>query len=210
MGLFALRSRMRPAVKGCGLILRQPEAGDFEAWRGLREESAGFLGPWEPKWPGDDLTRAGFRRRLNHIRREAAQRSGVSWFVLRQKDNALLGGLAFSGIRYGAAMSCQLGYWMGERHAGQGHMSKAVRLALAQAFGPMGLQRVEAACIEGNARSIGLLERVGFRREGFMRSYLEINGERRDHLLFAITKGDFSSAPDKAAIAGRIVAPMLP
>ncbi len=210
MKLFTLRSRTRPELKGYGLILRQPEMDDFEAWRDLRAESAGFLGPWEPRWPGDDLTRTGFRRRLDHIHREAAQKSGLSWFVLRQNDQALLGGLAFSGIRYGAAMSCQLGYWMGERHAGQGHMTRAVRLALAQAFGPMGLQRVEAACIDGNARSIGLLLRVGFRREGFMRSYLEINGERRDHVLFAITRGDFSSAPQKSATAGRIVAPMLP
>lgn len=210
MKLFALRSRARPELKGYGLILRQPELDDFEEWRSLRAESAGFLGPWEPKWPGDDLTRAGFRRRLDHIQREAAQKSGASWFVLRQKDKALLGGLAFTAIRYGAAMSCQLGYWMGERHAGQGYMTQAVRLALTQAFGPMGLQRVEAACIDGNARSIGLLLRVGFRREGFMRSYLEINGERRDHLLFAITRGDFSSTPDRTAANGRIVAPMLP
>ena len=45
-------------------MLRPPQMGDFPQWSKLREDSREFLTPWEPIWPSDDLTRAGFRRRL--------------------------------------------------------------------------------------------------------------------------------------------------
>jgi ribosomal-protein-alanine N-acetyltransferase len=157
----------------------------------LRAESASFLIPWEPRWPVDDLTRSGFKRRLQRYQQEARNMTGLTWFVFAARENELLGGLSLSSIRYGAASSCQLGYWMGERHAGHGFMKKAVGIALGEAFGRLSLQRVEAVTLPENARSIAVLERAGFRREGFVRSYLEINGERRDHLLYAILRGDF-------------------
>ena len=47
-----------------GLLLRAPQMADFVQWAQLRESSRAYLTPWEPIWPSDDLTRAGFRRRL--------------------------------------------------------------------------------------------------------------------------------------------------
>src|SRR6516165_5438501 len=47
------------------------------------------------------------------------------------------------------------------------------------------LHHIEAACIPANVASIRLLEKTGFRREGFAREYLCINGVWQDHLLFA-------------------------
>jgi len=54
----------------------------------------------------------------------------------------------------------------------------------------MRLHRIEAACIPDNAASIKVLERNGFRREGFARGYLCIDGAWRDHLLYARLAGD--------------------
>jgi ribosomal-protein-alanine N-acetyltransferase len=75
---------------------------------------------------------------------------------------------------------------MGERHAGQGHMSAAIGLAVHHIFERLNLHRIEAACIPENDRSIRLLEKAGFRREGYMHDYLKIRGEWRDHLLYAL------------------------
>jgi ribosomal-protein-alanine N-acetyltransferase len=57
----------------------------------------------------------------------------------------------------------------------------------------MGLERIEAGCIPGNMRSIRLLEAIGFRQEGIMRGYLEIDGRRQDHILFAMLRQDFET-----------------
>lgn len=207
MKLFALRRPAGPAIAGGGIFLRRPEPDDFAAWRALREESASFLVPWEPRWPSDDLTRTGFRRRLERYRRDAIALSAITWFAFRERDGELLGGITLSNIRMGASRSGQIGYWMGERHAGRGHMSQAVRLVLAEAFGALGLERVEAACIPHNERSVRLLESAGFTREGHLRAYLEIDGARRDHVLYAILRQDFAGSAGRAA-PRRIVAPI--
>ena len=52
------------------------------------------------------------------------------------------------------------------------------------------LHRIEAACIPANVASIRLLEKTGFRREGFAREYLCIDGVWQDHLLYARLKHD--------------------
>ena len=49
---------------------------------------------------------------------------------------------------------------------------------------------MEAACIPTNLASVRLLEKTGFRREGYARSYLCINGTWQDHLLYARLQSD--------------------
>jgi ribosomal-protein-alanine N-acetyltransferase len=206
MRLFPQRPRKRNELSGHGLLLRAPLAEDYPAWKSLREESSDFLVPWEPRWPVDDLTRTGYRRRLERYDRESAAMTALTWFIFSQESGELHGGLTLSNIRHGAAYSCQLGYWMGVRFAGRGIMARAVRLVLAEAFGKMSMERVEAACLPQNERSIRLLEHAGFTREGYLRAYLEINGERRDHLLYAILRSDFLAAAAKPRSEGLNVA----
>jgi ribosomal-protein-alanine N-acetyltransferase len=57
-------------------------------------------------------------------------------------------------------------------------------------FDVLRLHRLEAACIPTNLASIRLLEKTGFRREGYARGYLCINGTWQDHLLYARLQSD--------------------
>ena len=52
------------------------------------------------------------------------------------------------------------------------------------------MHRLEAACIPANTASIALLEKTGFKREGYARGYLCINGLWQDHLLYARLQDD--------------------
>jgi ribosomal-protein-alanine N-acetyltransferase len=176
-------------VRGEGVYLRPPEMRDFEAWAGLRERSRAFLTPWEPTWPGDDLTRASFRRRLRRNAQEIESDEGYP-FLIFADDDKLLGGLTLGQIKRGVAQAATLGYWMGAPYAGKGFMSRATRAALGFAFATLRLHRIEAACLPHNAASIRLLERVGFKREGYARAYLRINGQWQDHLLYALLESD--------------------
>ena len=183
---FATDPPARPLIRTQNLILRAPLAGDYSAWASLRMESRDFLTPWEPVWTEDDLTRASFRLRVKRAAREIATDEAYSLFVLDARSEALLGGLTLGLVRRGVAQACTLGYWMGQRHAGKGHMTEAVRGALDFAFSELALHRVEAACLPTNEPSRRLLERVGFTREGEARGYLRINGVWADHLLYGI------------------------
>ena len=79
-----------------------------------------------------------------------------------------------------------LGYHGMAALAGRGLMTEAVRLAAARAFGGLGLHRLEANIQPGNARSIALVRRLGFRLEGFSPRYLRVGGEWRDHERWAL------------------------
>jgi|SRR3984885_8295411 ribosomal-protein-alanine N-acetyltransferase len=177
-----------PCVAGAGVVLRTPQMTDYNEWAALREKSRAFLVPWEPTWPEDDLSRSAFRRRIKRYVEDLRSDQGYAFLIVRNTDNALVGGLTIANIRRGVAQAGSLGYWMGEPFARQGYMTAAVRAVVPFAFATLRLHRLEAACIPTNAGSIRLLENTGFVREGYAREYLCIDGAWQDHLLYARLK----------------------
>jgi [ribosomal protein S5]-alanine N-acetyltransferase len=192
MALFRLGASSENAtfIRGEGVYLRPAEMRDYIAWAELRQASRAFLTPWEPTWPADDLTRASFRRRLRRHAEELDRDEAYPFLLFREGDDRLLGGLTLGQVRRGVAQAATLGYWMGAPHAGKGYMARAVRATAGFAFATLRLHRIEAACLPENAASARMLEGVGFKREGFARAYLRINGEWRDHVLFAMVETD--------------------
>ena len=192
MALFRTLSAPEPLppVVGDGVVLRIPQMADFAAWAELRENSRKFLTPWEPTWPADDLTRAAYRQRLRRYAEDMRTDQAYPFFLFRTGDNTLVGGLALANIRRGVAQAGSLGYWTGAPFIRRGYMTAAVRALVPVAFDVLRLRRLEAACIPTNLASVRLLEKTGFRREGYARSYLCINGTWQDHLLYARLQTD--------------------
>ncbi|MCF6320296.1 MAG: GNAT family N-acetyltransferase [Rhizobiaceae bacterium] len=186
MAFYRTKPLLQPIdLPGGELQLRAPEARDFAAWKEIRQASRNFLEPYEPRWPENDLTPLGFRRRLKRYQLELDKKTGETFFLVSCETDRPIGGISISNIRRGVALSCNIGYWMGEEYAGKGNMKKTVRAITRHVFADLKLCRVEAACLPDNKRSSILLEKTGFQREGLLRKYLEINGIRRDHILYA-------------------------
>ena len=173
-------------VEGEGIVLRPPRASDYAEWRELRAVSRGFLQPWEPTWPADDLSRAAFRRRLLAYARDREAGAAYPFFVIRAVDGAITGGITLSNVRRGVAQMGSVGYWCGKPFARHGHTLAAVRALSQFSFQTLALHRLEAACIPENAPSRKLLVKAGFSEEGFAKAYLRINGVWRDHVLFGL------------------------
>jgi len=179
-----------PSIVGAGVTLRMPLGGDFAEWAALREASRAFLVPWEPTWPIDDLTRSAFRRRLRRYAEDVRSDLAYAFLIFRSDDSAMVGGLTLANIRRGVAQAGSIGYWIGAPFARKGYMTAAMRALVPFCFGTLRLHRLEAACIPANTASVRLLEKTGFQREGYARSYLCINGVWQDHLLYARLKDD--------------------
>jgi len=177
-------------LRGQRVYLREPMLSDFATWANVREQSRGFLTPWEPTWADDDLTKSAFRHRLRRVQEEMSDGTGYPFFIFDSKDNRLLGGITLGNIKRGVGQNGMVGYWSSISAAGKGYMSEALSLVIPFAFNELRLHRIEAACIPHNVRSIRLLEKAGFQREGLLRSYLKINGFWQDHLLFALIESD--------------------
>lgn len=180
----------QPVLHGRDVYLRYPRMSDYTNWAATRGESREFLAPWEPAWAGDELSKSAFRRRIKRYQKETRLDSAYAFFVFRKNDDALLGGCTLSNVRRGVTQCCALGYWIGERFARQGHMGDAVLALLPFIFSTLGLHRIEAACLPSNEPSKNLLTKIGFRQEGLARGYLQINGEWRDHALFALLSNE--------------------
>ena len=193
MALFRLPSSGPAALapRGHGLLLRAPQMSDFLQWAHLRESSREYLTPWEPIWPSDDLTRAGFRRRLRRYAEDIAADHRAVGSPEHDERIGSVGGVTLANVRRGIVQAGTIGYWVGQPHARRGYMTAALRVLLPSLFGELNLHRIEAACIPSNAPSIRVLEKCGFNREGLARRYLCINGVWQDHLLFGLLHEDF-------------------
>ena len=105
-----------------------------------------------------------------------------------ERGGVLAGVVNLNEIVRGPFLSTYIGYYgFGLRG---GAMTEGVRLVLAEAFGPLGLHRVEANIQPGNLPSKALVRRLRFRLEGFSPRYLRIAGGWRDHERWAKSADD--------------------
>lgn len=188
---FSPRPPSVPAFVFGEVCLRAPGLTDFDQWADLRKRSREHLVLWEPAWREGELTRDAYRMRVRQQWRDIRRGAALPMLVFRQIDNALVGGVTLSNIRYGASRTAVVGYWTGAPYLRRGYARAALEAMLAHAFRSLSLNRVEAACQPGNVASVRLLESCRFTREGLARDYLKINGAWRDHSLYAITAGEF-------------------
>ncbi|MEM8936433.1 MAG: GNAT family protein [Pseudomonadota bacterium] len=195
------RAAFDPILVNDPIYLRTAANDDFDSWVALREESRSHLVAWEDDWSPEQLSEISFRRRMRNGAREAKRGAGLALFVFRREDQALLGGLTLANIRYGAARSAVLGYWIGAPYVRSGYAFAAVRAALSHAFDAIALNRIEAACDPENTASRSLLLKCGFQFEGRARDYLKINGAWRDHDIYAITAGDYRDSDPGPVVA---------
>ena len=169
--------------RGHLVLLQRPSARDRAPLLALAHQSRHFhrgrASP--PKTPAE------FARYLARLQRPEHE----AFLVRRRSDDALVGAIELSQIVLGVFRSAYLGYWIGAPYAGQGLMTDALGLTLAQAFNALRLHRVEANVQPDNTASRSLLRRLGFTQEGYSRRYLRIAGRWRDHERWALLKEDW-------------------
>jgi ribosomal-protein-alanine N-acetyltransferase len=169
--------------------LRPLAMSDAGAWREVRARNLAWLRPWEATVPAGD--RSGprtFRGLVRDLRRQA--RAGRALPFAVTVDGRFAGQLTVTNIAAGSARWGQIGYWIDKRYAGQGVMPTAVAMAVDYCLLDLDLHRIEVAIRPENAASLRVVEKLGFTRIGVAARYLHIDGEWRDHVLFAITAED--------------------
>ena len=186
--MFGVRKKVQ--LETARMTLRPPMHGDFRAWSALRQDSLGFLTPWEPTWAPDHLSRKGFTNRVYWSQRSITNGNALPLFMIRRSDNALLGAITLDNIRRGPAQAGTTGYWIGQPYARNGYMKEAIEAVVHYAFRTLDLSRIEAGCLPENTPSRRLLEQCGYKYEGVAQSYLQINGRWRNHVLYANLRND--------------------
>jgi ribosomal-protein-alanine N-acetyltransferase len=166
--------------------LRLPEPGDADAFLDLVVRNREHFRPYEPRRPPAYFTLSGQREQIAAAQRQAESGERFEFGVWQRNGGGLVGRISVGGIARGALQNAYLGYGIDCDHSGRGYATQAVTLAVEVAFRDLGLHRVQAAVVPENTASARVLEKVGFREEGLARRYLFLDGQWKDHRMFAL------------------------
>jgi [ribosomal protein S5]-alanine N-acetyltransferase len=179
------------------LVLRAPRVDDVGPLRAALRSNEAHLQPFTPEPPPGTAVSTITAVSKSIARQRTEWRTGRAFSLLvwppPQDPQRVLGRVALTGIMRGAFHSAYLGYWVDHRLQGQGIGTELVGAAVAFAFGPAGLHRVQAAIMPRNERSVRLIKRLGFRQEGLAERYLQIAGTWEDHAIFALTREEWDA-----------------
>ncbi len=168
--------------------LRPARLRDGAQWSRIRLAERAELEPWEPstelEWTARHSVSA-WPAMISGLRAEARRGRMLPYVI--ELDGRLRGQLTIGNVTHGALRSAWIGYWVSKQVTGAGVATGALALGLDHCFGPVMLHRVEATVRPENAASRRVLGKVGFREEGLLKRYLDVDGAWRDHLLVAMT-----------------------
>lgn len=85
----------------------------------------------------------------------------------------------------------EIGYIFDARFAGRGYATEAVGALLSMGFDGLGLHRIAARIDDRNAASIGVVERLGFRREARLVESEWFKGEWTTMLVYALLEDEW-------------------
>lgn len=175
--------------------LRPVRMRDAAQWSRYRLAERHYLEPWEPSGELDWSVRHGvsaWPTMCAGLRAEA-RRGRMLPFAI-EVDGRYRGQLTVGNVTHGSLKSAWIGYWVSSEITGGGVATGALALGVDHCFGPVNLHRVEATVRPENAASRKVLGKVGFREEGLLRRYLNVDGAWRDHLLVAVTTEEIAGS----------------
>lgn len=181
--------RLGPLEVRAGTVeLRGPRLFDGSKWSKLRIRDRAYLEQWEPTaqegWDERNATLS-WPAQWSSLRAMARRGSTLPFMILVNGEVA--GQITIGNIVRGSLLSAWIGYWVASDRAGGGVATAAVALLTDHAFRDAGLHRLEATVRPENAASIRVLTKSGYREEGLFKRYLDVAGQWRDHLCFALT-----------------------
>ena len=109
--------------------------------------------------------------------------------VTDRSSGELLGAIRLVHTRDDRAIG-EVGYWVAREARGRGVAADAAALVARWGLEHLGLARVQILAAADNEASQRVAERAGFTREGTLRSYVELKGERQTNVIFSLLPED--------------------
>ena len=186
--------------------LRPVRIRDGAQWSRTRTAERDNLEPWEPTAEFDWVARhtvSAWPAMYSGLRSEARKGRMLPYVI--EVDGSFGGQLTIGNVTHGALRSAWIGYWVASEFTGGGVATGALALGVDHCFGPVLLHRVEATVRPENTASRRVLTKVGFREEGLLKRYLDVDRAWRDHLLVAITAEEIEGSA-AAQLVRRVLA----
>ncbi len=178
-----------PEIRTKRLLLRQPTMKDVAWYFEYFSRPEIVWGGGEPGPRDMKAAREEFRKYLIDLYRK---RLGFRWIITLKGEGQPIGTLGFHKWAPSAAYQAEMGYDLAKEHWGKGIMTEAMKAVIDFGFTKMELNRIEVFIMPRNKRSIKLVQRLGFKREGLIRQhYFDEFGQFTDDVLFSMLRSDW-------------------
>ncbi|MDR7252187.1 ribosomal-protein-alanine N-acetyltransferase [Nocardioides sp. BE266] len=167
--------------------MRSLRRSDADDWEAVRARNQDWLAPWDATVPPGGAPRPTSYRLVVRALLQQAKRGQTLPFVI-EVDGRFAGQVTVSNIARGSAQWASIGYWVDAGVAGRGVAPRAVAMVIDHCLGPVGLHRVEICVRPENTNSLRVVEKLGLEQVGYAPRFLHINGDWRDHRIFAVTR----------------------
>jgi [ribosomal protein S5]-alanine N-acetyltransferase len=164
----------RALARGERTFIRQPAAGDADAFVAAARRSRRLHGPWVQAPDTPEAFDAYLRR--------ARRADQACFLVCRTADDDIAGVANVSAIVRGSFQSAFLGYYAFTPHARKGYLREGLELTVRYAFEELDLHRLEANVRPENVASVQLIRSLGFEPRSRSPRYLFLDGDWRDHI----------------------------
>ncbi|MEO7001347.1 MAG: GNAT family N-acetyltransferase [Ktedonobacterales bacterium] len=174
-------------LRGERVLLRPYRLDDSDDMYAAIEASRDHLRPWMP-WADQSAEQQ--RDWLVHRIASWLLREDLIVGIWEAATGRSLGGSGLHGINWEIG-AFEIGYWLRADAEGKGYMTETVRLLTDYAFDMLDANRVAIRCDAENRRSAAVAARLGFVREGCLRSDTRTaDGTLRDTLVFSLIRSD--------------------
>ncbi len=138
------------------------------------------------------------------LRSQAGLAAGtdIGALIVDAESDELLGSVGLHGLDPATGRAAA-GYWVAAGARRRGVATRGLRLLCAFAFDELGVERIELWIEPENEASRRLAERVGFRSEGLLRSFMPVQGIRRDMLMYSLLPGELHGSSDSGETSPR-------
>jgi ribosomal-protein-alanine N-acetyltransferase len=107
----------------------------------------------------------------------------IFWGIALPESNELIGSIGFNSWNKKHGRS-EMSYDLSADFWGLGIMAKSMKQVLSYSKETLLMRRVQATVVIGNQRSINVLEKMNFLREGILRQYEIVQGIPQDYYLY--------------------------
>lgn len=121
---------------------------------------------------------------VNYWRSLFPAKRSIYWAIATKSDDKMVGTAGFNNILFPHDRA-EISYDLDPDVWGNGIMLKSIKGILKYADNVLSLKRVQATVIIDNERSIKVLERCGFEKEGYLKKFEIVEGEHKDYFMYA-------------------------
>lgn len=162
------------------------EVRDFN----LRNKEA--LEDTEPARPNMYYTKRGCRQMLKLDYKDTMNGTEFRYYLTLKGEKKIIGTVCIGSVMFGSVKSGTISYKMDKDYQGMGLCSEAVEELINFCFNVLQLHRIDSYVMPRNAKSLRIMEKFGFEKEGLCKKCLEVNNKWEDHYIFGLINDKIS------------------